>query len=60
MKTYNCKIELSREVEAEDKEEAQNKFWEDLEEEFTGQNTTLQIELNDSMEVSERIDDKTI
>jgi len=52
-KKFICKIELTRTIKAEDEEQAQNKFWEEVEYEFEQDNTTLEVELNDSMKINE-------
>lgn len=52
VKKFECKVFLSRVVEADDEEEAQNKFWDDLNFEFSQENTTLVVELNESMLVN--------
>lgn len=52
---YMVKVSIVREVCAKDREEAEEKFWEGLEQDNRDLNTTTDIRLSDSMTITRRI-----
>ena len=53
MKKYKVKVNLERVVEAENEEEADIKFWEDLEFDNAMENTTTGNRLEENIEIRE-------
>ena len=54
MKHYMVKVKIEREVKAIDEEEAREKFWIELEKDNIAENTTNDIRLSESMEITEK------
>lgn len=52
---YRISVGISRVIEANDEEEAGNKFWEELEKENGIENTSITTILNDSMKIKKTL-----
>jgi len=57
MALYLVKTYIVREVEAQDEEEAHERFWIELEDECSLSNTTIDNMLNDSIEIEKLRED---